>query len=70
MVLPTKVDSVDIHTAVISPVIGESDDKLNADFCRRIDYLVKVGDVDGRGAIRKPLKDRIRCACTLASVLR
>lgn len=57
MVLPPEVDSVDIHAAIVGPVVGQGNDKLDVRLERSVDHLVKGGQVDGRSAVLvEPLK--------------
>lgn len=70
MVLPAKVNSKDVHTTVVGPVISEGDNEFDSDLSGGIDYLVKLGDVDGRSAIGPPLENSIGRTRSLATILR
>lgn len=47
MVLATSIDSVDVHTAIVGPVIGQGDKKFDAMLGGGIDDLVKARQIDG-----------------------
>lgn len=69
VIFTPKVDRIYVHPAIVCPIVREGDDELDANLGCRINYLVEFGDVDGRGAVRKPLEDSIRRSCALATVL-
>ena len=57
MVPPSEVDSVDVHAAVVGPVVGQRNDELDVGLECCIDNLVQGGQVDGRSAVLvEPLK--------------
>jgi hypothetical protein len=70
VVLAAKVDGVHIHTAVISPVVGQSHDELDANFLSGLDNLVEAADVNGGRSIGvEPLEDNLGRPGALAAIL-
>jgi hypothetical protein len=57
VIFPTEVGGVDVHSAVISPVVGQSDDEFHSRLLSRCHYLVKRLDVNFSLAIVPPLHD-------------
>jgi len=57
VVPPSEVNSVDVHAAIVGPVVGQGNDELDVRLESRVDNLVKRSQVDGRSAIFvEPLK--------------
>lgn len=70
MVLATEVDSVHIHTTIVSPVVGKRYNELDAGLGGSIYDFVKRGDIDGGCAVGKSLEDNLSRTSSLATVLR
>lgn len=70
MVLAAKVDSVDIHTTVVGPIVGQGNNQFTTHFLRSIDDLVERSQVDGGSAVRPGLEDDIGGSCTFVAVFR
>lgn len=70
MVLATKVGSVDIHTTVIRPVVGQGYDELDAHLRRSIDDLVEGRKIDSRLAVLEALEDNVSVPSTFVPVPR
>jgi len=69
VILSPQVDSVNVHPSVVSPVVRQRDNQLDADFRRRVDDFVETCDVDRRLAARPPLEDNFRGPSAFAAVL-
>ena len=70
MVHPAEVDRVDVHTAVVGPVVGEGDEKLGSDLGGGVDDLVKGREIDVGCSIGvPPLEHHLRGACALVSIV-
>jgi hypothetical protein len=67
VIFPTEVCGIDVHSAVISPVVGQSDDEFHSSLLSRCHYLVKRLDVNFNLAIVPPLHD---IWVVVASILR
>lgn len=70
MILSTKVNSVNIHTPIISPIIRQRNNKLDPSLGRSIDHSVKPLNIDRGLAILPSLKVDACITCALSSVLR
>lgn len=71
VVFSAEVHGVHVHAPVISPVVGERDQKLDTSLFGSLDNFVKAGQVNGGGAIGiPPLEDDLRWTSTFPSVLR
>ena len=70
MVLPTQVNRVHVHAAIVRPIIGESDEQLDANFGCCIHHLVEGLNVNGRGTIGKSLEDDLGLASPFTTILR
>lgn len=58
MELEAVVDRVDVHAAVVGPVVRQGDNKLHSRVLRGLDDLVQGGEVDLHGAVRQePLEN-------------
>lgn len=74
VVLSTKIDSVHVHSTVISPVVGQGNDKLDVGPLRGADNLVKgleasLAVVDGWFAILPVLEVNLGRTSTLTAIL-
>jgi hypothetical protein len=70
MVLPAQVNRVDVHAAVVGPVVGKSNNKLDADVGGGGDYSVEGINVDDRRAVGgPPLEDYFGIACAFVAIL-
>jgi hypothetical protein len=69
VVLPPKVDSIHIHPPIISPVVRQRDNQLDADFRRRVDDFVETRHVDRRLAVLPALENDFRGSRPFAAVL-
>lgn len=70
MVLASEVDGVDVHSTVVSPVVGQGNNELDAGVGGAIHHPVKLSHVDSRHAVVPPLKDRLSRTSALAAILR
>lgn len=57
VVFAAQVHGVDVHAAIVGPVVGQGDDELDAFFGGGVDHFVKGRDVDGGFAVGEPLED-------------
>jgi hypothetical protein len=69
MVLATELNSVHVHTTVISPVVSQGDKKLHVGFLSRCDYFVKWRQIDFGFAVFPPLHDIWTGSGTLSAIL-
>ena len=67
MVLPAEVDSVHVHTAIVGPVVGQSNNELDIRLGGAFNHLVETREINCRLAILPPLEHAIVLA---TSVLR
>lgn len=66
MIPTTKIDSVDVHTTIISPVIGQRQDQLHVSGFRSLNDYVKFAKVNFDSSVRlEPLHDSILSACVV-----
>lgn len=70
VILAAQVHRVDVHAAVVSPIVDEGDDQLDSRLLRRVDHLVKRLQVDGGRAVRPPLEDDVGGTGPFASIVR
>lgn len=70
MVLPAEVDSVHVHAAIISPVVGQGHNEFHVGLGRGVHYLVEWLHVNSWLAILPKLEYDLRRAGALATVLR
>ena len=70
VVLPTQINCIYVHTAIVGPVVSERDEQLDADFGGRIDDLIKGLDIDRGGTVGEALEDDLGVAGPFASILR
>lgn len=69
MVLAAGVDSVDVHAAIVGPVVGQGDEELDAVLGGGIDDLVKARQVNGGCPVRlEPLEDCVGRTRALGAV--
>ena len=60
MVLSPEINGVDVHAAVVGPVVGQRDNELGADLLRGVDNLVEGSQIDDGGAVSlEPLKHNL-----------
>ena len=70
MVLSPQVDSVNIHAAIIGPVVRQRNDQFHTGFRRCVDDFVETADVDRRFPVRPPALEDDFCATgSFAAVL-
>ena len=69
MVLPAKVDRVNIHASIISPVVRERDHQFDSGFGCSVDNLVKGFYVDRRLAVCPALEDDFSATGAFPTVL-
>jgi len=69
MILSTKVDRVDIHASIISPVVSECNHQFDPGIGRRVDNLVEGFHIDGRLAVCPALEDNFGTPSTFTTVL-
>lgn len=70
MVATTEVDRVYIHAPVVSPVVSERDDQLDAGLLCSVDYFIERCEVDCRVAILPPLEHNARVSSTFSVIVR
>ncbi len=70
MVLATKVDRVDVHAAVIGPVVGQRNEKLDSELVSGLHNLVEAREVNRGRAVGVPqLEDDLGRAGSLAAIV-
>ena len=70
MILAAQVHGVDVHAAVVGPIVDKRDDQLHSRLLCRVDHLVKWLQVDGGCAVRPPLEDDVGGTSPFASIVR
>ena len=70
MVPPAQIHRVNIHPAIIGPVVRQRHNQLNAHLLRGIDHLVERLQVDRRRPVRPPLEHDLRVSGPFAAVVR
>jgi hypothetical protein len=70
VVFAAKVDRVHIHAAVVSPVVGQSNDELDANFISSLDNLVEAADVNGGRSVGvEPLEHNFGSPSALTTIV-
>ncbi len=70
MVLAAKVDRVDVHAAIIGPVVSERNEELNPSLVRGLYNLVEARKVNGARAVGVPhLEDDLGRAGALVAIV-
>jgi hypothetical protein len=71
VVFAPEIDGVDVHAAVVRPVVGKSNEQLDTNFLRGLHDLVEAAQVNRGGPVgMPPLEDNVGRASTLAAILR
>jgi hypothetical protein len=69
VVLPTKVDGVDIHASVISPVVRECHHQLDSGLACGVDNFVKGRHINRRLAVCPALEDDLSASGAFPTIL-
>lgn len=69
MVFPAKVDRVNVHASVISPVVGECHYQFDSGLGRGVHDFVKSCHVNRRLAVCPTLEDDFSATCAFTTVL-
>jgi len=70
MVLATDVGGVDVHPAIVGPIVGEGHDQLDACIGRSVDDLVEGRHIDRPLALCPSLEDDLGTTSAFSAVLR
>ena len=66
MVFTTEVDSIHVHATIISPVVGQSQDKLHVSSFGSFNNHIKLAQIDlDTSILLKPLKNSVLCTSVI-----
>lgn len=70
MVLATEISGVDVHTTIVCPVVGQSNNELHPGLLSSSNDLVEWLQVDLLSTVVEILHDIVGSTCALTAILR